>query len=127
MWVEVSFNILYLVVIWALVAAMFVRRNQVAPENQQVARLFRWAFFLLALGDTGHVGFRVIDYADGSLGGTMALFGRPVNMVGLGALATAITVTFFYVLVLMIWQAPITSHMAGSVPCSSRPRPYGCC
>jgi hypothetical protein len=45
-----------------------------------------WAFALLALGDTGHVGFRVVAYA---LGGLEAHAG----LVGLGALSTAYTVT----------------------------------
>ncbi|MCA9975478.1 MAG: hypothetical protein KC413_06995, partial [Anaerolineales bacterium] len=64
----------------------------------------RWMFFLLALGDTGHVGFRVWAYALGGLEQTIPLFGRAVGLVGLGALATSITVTLFYVLVLVIWH-----------------------
>ena len=31
----------------------------VAPADRPVAVRFTWAFALLALGDTGHVGFRV--------------------------------------------------------------------
>ena len=105
MWVEVGFNIIYLLVVWGLVIAMTIQRDRVAPADRQVAKLMRWAFFLLALGDTGHVGFRVWAYAAGGLGTTITLLGLPVGLVGLGALATAITVTFFYVLMLAAWHA----------------------
>jgi hypothetical protein len=105
MWVEVIFNIAYLVAIWGIVIAMALRKNRVAAQDRRVAELGRWAFFLLALGDTGHVGFRVWAYAAGGLESTVNLLGREVGLVGLGALATAITVTFFYVLVLMMWRA----------------------
>jgi hypothetical protein len=105
MWVEVVFNVAYLIAIWGIVILMTVRRERVAPQKRRVAALGRWAFFLLALGDTGHVGFRVWAYAAGGLENTVTVLGRDVGLVGLGALATAITVTFFYVLMLMMWQA----------------------
>lgn len=105
MWVEIVFNILYLVVIWGLVVAMIAHRDRVAVENRRVAELGRWAFLLLALGDTGHVGFRVWAYASGGLDATIRVLGRDVGLVGLGALATAVTVTLFYVLVVMMWHA----------------------
>ena len=95
--VEIGFNLLYLIVVWSLVFSMTRRLPEVSPANYPVANRFRWAFFLLALGDTGHVGFRVVAYA---LGGLDA---NPL-WVGLGALATAVTVTFFYVLMLDIWR-----------------------
>lgn len=94
---EIGFNVLYLLVIWGLVIVMTRRLPQVTPENYPVANRFRWAFLLLAIGDTGHVGFRVVAYA---LGGLEA---NPL-WVGLGALATAITVTIFYVIMLDIWR-----------------------
>jgi hypothetical protein len=95
--VEIGFNVLYLIVVWFMVYLMTRRLPEVSSENYPVANRFRWAFLLLALGDTGHVGFRVVAYA---LGGLDA---NPL-WVGLGALATAITVTFFYVLMLDIWR-----------------------
>jgi hypothetical protein len=105
MWTEVTFNIAYLVAIWTLVALMWVRRERVAPADQHSARLITGAFALLALGDTGHVGFRVLAYALGGLEGTsLAVFGHSLGLVGLGALATAITVTLFYALFLLVWQ-----------------------
>lgn len=104
MWVEVTFNIAYLIAIWGLVITMTVQRERVAAADRRVAALIRWAFFLLALGDTGHVGFRVWAYAAGGLANTVTILGQPVGLVGLGALATAVTVTFFYVLMLMVWH-----------------------
>jgi hypothetical protein len=83
---------------------MWQRRNAVAPHNQRVADRIRWAFTLLALGDTGHVGFRVLAYAQGDLESTFSVLGIEVGWVGLGALATAITVTGFYVLMLFAWR-----------------------
>ncbi len=104
MWMEISFNILYLIVVWWLVAAMLRRLPQVAAAEQKMARYFIWAFGLLALGDTGHVGFRVLAYAMGGLDTSLHIGSLELGLVGLGALSTAITVTFFYVFVLFIWQ-----------------------
>ena len=97
MWVEVVFNVTYLVVVWTLVVMMARRLPSVAAADRPVAVRFTWAFALLALGDTGHVGFRVVAYA---LGGLAA---HPL-LVGLGALSTAYTVTIFYMLMLDIWR-----------------------
>jgi len=95
--VEITFDLLYLATVWVLVALMFKNRGNLLEENKKIGVLFIWAFFLLALGDTGHVGFRVLAYATGGLEANPAL-------VGLGALATAVTVTFFYMLVAEIWR-----------------------
>jgi hypothetical protein len=97
MWVEILFNVTYLVAVWTLVVMMARRLPTVSPEDRPVAVRFTWAFGLLALGDTGHVGFRVVAYL---LGGLEA---HPL-LVGLGALSTAYTVTFFYMLMLDIWR-----------------------
>jgi hypothetical protein len=93
-----------LLVIWGLVIAMVRRRSLLRPEVRSYALLFAWAFGLLALGDTGHVGFRVWAYGRGGLDTTIKAAGAQVGLVGLGALSTAITVTLFYVLMLWIWQ-----------------------
>ncbi|MBP6178468.1 MAG: hypothetical protein KA480_09095 [Anaerolineales bacterium] len=97
MYVEVGFNIIYLIVVWTMTGIMSLRMGKVSEKNRKSANLFRWAFLLLALGDTGHVGFRVAAYALGGLEQNNLL-------VGLGALATAVTVTFFYVVMLFIWR-----------------------
>jgi len=104
MWTEIIFNIGYLVVVWGYVIAMTRQRDQVQLEDRPVADRFRQMFFLLALGDTGHVGFRVLAYALGGLEAKPVVLGVPVSLVGLGALATALTVTVFYVLVLDTWR-----------------------
>lgn len=97
LWFEIIFDVLYLVAIWAITVYMFVKRDVLSQENKTIGVLFLIAFFLLALGDTGHVGFRVIAYARGGLEDNPLL-------VGLGALATAITVTGFYMIIAEIWR-----------------------
>lgn len=104
MWVEVSFDIVYLIVVWYLVILMLRHRSVVKPENQRVAWLVLNAFMLLALGDTAHVGFRVLAYAAGDMATQVTFLGTQFGLLGLGELATAITVTLFYVLMLAIWR-----------------------
>jgi hypothetical protein len=97
MWVEIVFNMTYLLVVWSMVGLMLARRSAVAAGDQPVARRLLWAFAFLALGDTGHVGLRVIAYA---AGGVEA---HPL-LIGLGALSTAYTVTVFYMLMVDVWR-----------------------
>ena len=104
MWVEIVFNVGYLIAIWTIVIMMARRQHVVAPENRAVAQDVMWAFALLALGDTGHVGFRVLAYSLGGLEALPVVLGVPLSLVGLGALATAITVTFFYMLMVDVWR-----------------------
>jgi hypothetical protein len=113
MWLEILFNVTYLIVIWGFVVAMWQRRGLLAPNVRLYATLFMWAFGLLALGDTGHVGFRVWAYAIGGLDSTIRLLGTQVGLVGLGALSTAVTVTFFYVLMLFIWKRRFDKPLEG--------------
>ena len=47
MWVEISFNIVYLIAVWGIVIAMTLHKDRVAPENRRVADLGRYAFCLL--------------------------------------------------------------------------------
>ena len=103
-WTETIFNIAYLIVVWWLVLAMINRRELVDKKDQRVAGLIMWAFFLLGLGDIGHVGFRVIAFALGGLDAAITIFGRELKLAPMGALATAITFTFFYVMLIMIWR-----------------------
>jgi len=100
LWLEIIFDVLYLVAIWTLVVIMWRKKDNLSEKNKKIGIIFLISFFLLALGDTGHVGFRVLAYA---LGGIDGLDNYPV-LVGLGALATAVTVTFFYMLVAEIWR-----------------------
>jgi hypothetical protein len=104
MWMEIVFNVAYLSVVWTLVIAMWRDRHQVSPCDGPISRLFFSAFLLLVLGDSGHLGFRLWAYALGDIEAHVGLFGLELGLVGLGALATAVTVTLFYVLVQIIWQ-----------------------
>ena len=104
MWMEITFNVSYLAVVWTMVALMMRGRARVAAVDRPAAMRVMLAFALLALGDTGHVGFRVIAYALGDLAAKPVILGVPVSLVGLGALATAVTVTFFYMLMVDVWR-----------------------
>jgi len=105
MWIEVVFDVLYLVVIWGVVNAMFRRRSVVRSGDRLVAELAMVAFLLLALGDSAHVGFRVLAYAAGGGASSLSWLGGQWALLGLGTLTTAVTVTLFYVLMLAIWRA----------------------
>lgn len=94
---EIGFNIIYLLTIYLLVILMFRKHGKDDYSNRPGAKAFIWAFLLLAIGDTGHVGFRVLAYANGGLENNEVL-------VGLGALATAITITIFYLLMVEVWR-----------------------
>lgn len=96
-WMEIIFDLTYLVAVWILTILMYKNWDKLTPENKTVGKLFTLAFFLLALGDTGHVGFRVPAHLLGGLEANQ-------NLVGIGGLATAITVTFFYMVVAEIWR-----------------------
>jgi hypothetical protein len=104
MWVEIIFNITYLLVVWSLVILLLARRSELDSSGRRMANLSAAAFALLALGDTGHVGFRVWAYAMGGLESQVQLFGWTISLVGAGALATAITVTIFYMIMLEVWR-----------------------
>lgn len=92
---EIAFNVVYLIIIYVFVILMTL--NSKRTQDKPVAQRFILAFFLLALGDTGHVGFRVIAFLNGGLENNALL-------VGAGALSTAITITFFYLILLDIWR-----------------------
>jgi hypothetical protein len=104
MWIEIVFNIGYLVAVWSLVVLMRRNQERVEADARGPAELVLWAFALLAAGDTGHVGFRVLAYGLGDIETKIDVFGLQIGLVGLGALATAITVTGFYVLLLFAWR-----------------------
>lgn len=76
---------------------MTLKMGKVNEELLKIATRYRLAFFLLAFGDTGHVGFRVVAYLRGGLEENSTL-------VGLGTLSTAITITLFYMVLLDVWR-----------------------
>lgn len=101
---ESTFNILYLIVIWTLVVLMTRNLPNVAEKDLSAAKLIRMAFILLAIGDTGHVGFRVIAYMLGGLETQVNVFDSMMTLAGLGGLSTSFTVTFFYMIMVLVWQ-----------------------
>lgn len=103
-WGEIGFNLIYLLAIWWLVIRMWSFRTQVPERTRSSAASLLWAFFLLAVGDSGHVGFRVLAHLTGNLETTINIFGLQIGLIGLGVLSTSITVTFFYLLLLRAWQ-----------------------
>ena len=105
LWTEISFNIFYLIVIWWLVIAMWLRREHVAEQDRRTADLIMWAFAFLGFGDIGHVGFRVVAYTMGGLDATVNVFGTQLLLAPMGSLATSITFTIFYMGLVMMWSA----------------------
>jgi len=95
--IEIWFDIGYLITVWTVVVLMFLHRGRVASRNRRVATRVLWAFVLLGLGDAGHVGFRVFAYLNGGLD-------KHATLVGIGTFATAVTVTFFYMVMLDAWR-----------------------
>jgi hypothetical protein len=93
---ENAFNILYLTTVWVLVALMARGRNRVEGEKRPLAARFLFAFALLAAGDTFHVGARVVTAIIGADGAMVRIGGVPSTFLGLGMLATAYTMTGFY-------------------------------
>jgi len=104
MQMEVGFNLLYLILIWGLVALMRIRFDRVKPDDRQLANIFWVAFFSLAFGDTFHVGARTAAYfMEGGMKASLSLFGSEVPIVGWSALITAVTITLFYLFFLAAW------------------------
>ena len=94
---EILFDVSYLAIIWYVVYNMFTLLKEQKEPTVILKKTLAWAFALLALGDTFHVGFRVVAYFSG---GTVA---NPA-LLGYGKLATAITVTMFYALMVRAWR-----------------------
>lgn len=100
---EMIFDIAYLIFIWALVCKMYTRRKHISKDDRPVAEMLLLGFFLLALGDTGHVGFRAWGYALGGHDSRLMLGSIEVPM-GIGSLMTAYTITVLYMLILEVWR-----------------------
>lgn len=104
-WFEIIFDVVYLIVVWGIVILMMRTLKSVSEGDQRAARLIQVAFALLALGDTGHVGFRVLAELMGGADASVTFLGTPMSLVGLGMLTTAFTVTLFYMLFVYVWKA----------------------
>ena len=103
--VETAFNIAYLLVVWGIVIAMLKRWSAVTEEDRGAALWVMLAFAFLALGDTGHVGFRVLAFAGEGIETKISFMGTSWYLVALGSIATAWTFTIFYICMLFMWRA----------------------
>ena len=93
--IELGFDGLYLLSLWLLVIGQNRRLGSLEGQARRAARALVLAFSLLALGDSAHVGFRLLGLAHGPL---------QDGWIGYGALATAITVTLFDLLLVQAHQ-----------------------
>ena len=105
-YMEIGFNILYLICIYVVISVMLYRLGRSSNIERGIANTFLWAYILLAVGDTGHVGFRVIAFLSGGVESNSLL-------VGIGALATSVTVTGYYLLMLEMWHRRFTKKRGG--------------
>jgi hypothetical protein len=101
---ETIFDVVYLLLVWGMVILMTVKLSQVKAADLKTAKWIRLAFILLAAGDTGHVGFRVLAQLTNTLDKPVSVFGAPMHLIGLGMMTTAFTVTMFYMLFILVWQ-----------------------
>ena len=88
---ELGFDAAYLLTLWALVIGLLRRLVSLQGAHRHGASSYVLAFLLLAVGDSAHVGLRLLGLSRGELS---------EGWVGYGALATAITVTLFDLLLL---------------------------
>lgn len=102
---ETLFDVIYLLLVWGMVILMTVKLAQVKQADLKTARWIRLAFILLAAGDTGHVGFRVLAQLTNTLDKPVMIFGAPMHLIGLGMMTTAFTVTMFYMVFILAWQS----------------------
>ena len=100
---ELIFDAIYLVVIWIMVFRMYGRLHTLPEDRLPLARTLGLAFALLGLGDTAHVGFRIVAHLTGGVE-------TNPQLLGVGKLATAITVTIFYVLLVRAWKLRYNKH-----------------
>jgi len=89
--IEIIFNISYLVIIFSFLLKM---KNQKPFDALQ--KIYFTAFLFLAFGDTFHVGFRSISHLLGDINYIFMFFGTETKLIGIGAFLTAITVTITY-------------------------------
>jgi len=93
---ENTFNVVYLATVWILVILMYRNKAKIRTDERSLAGRFLLAFFLLAAGDSFHVGARVLSALLGPENSFINLGGIRYSILGLGMLATAYTMTGFY-------------------------------
>jgi hypothetical protein len=100
---ETIFDVVYLILVWGMVILMTVKMSKVKEADRKTANWIRLAFILLAAGDTGHVGFRVLAQLTNTLDTPVSILGAPMHLIGLGMMTTAFTVTLFYMVFILVW------------------------
>lgn len=91
---ESAFNLAYLAAAWTIVALLARNHSRGAEAERPLSWRFLLAFALLAFGDSFHVGARIAAALAGTERAVVA--GVDSSIPGLGTLATAYTVTGFY-------------------------------
>lgn len=109
---ELAFDAAYLLTLWALVIALLRRLVPLQGAQRLGASSYVLAFLLLAVGDSAHVGLRLLGLSRGDLS---------EGWVGYGALATAITVTLFDLLLVEGQQRQVDQRI-GREPWGPLPR-----
>jgi len=99
-----AFNLAYLAAIWAIAMAMGWRYALQPAERRRFSRWLLASVLLLGLGDSFHLGTRLQRSLTGVERMALSWGGREVPWTGVGAFATSITLTFFYLFVLMYRQ-----------------------
>jgi hypothetical protein len=111
MWTEVVFNLACLAAIRDFVGARAARCSRHSPVVRRIAEPLLLALAFLALGDAGHVSFWVWAIVLGDLEAPIIVLGQPLILVGLGAPATVVMVTGFYVLPMVAWQRRLAATL----------------
>lgn len=110
--IELAFDTAYLLTLWGLVISLLRRRVPLQGVQRFCASSYVLAFLLLAVGDSAHVGLRLLGLSRGNLS---------EGWVGYGALTTAITVTLFDLLLVQGHQLQVDQRI-GREPWGPLPR-----
>jgi hypothetical protein len=84
---------------------MIIKRQLVPPENKNPAFWIFIAFAFLALGDTPHLGLKLVGAALGNPLQPFTLMGIRTDFDTFGALATECTFTLFHVCMVYAWKS----------------------
>jgi hypothetical protein len=106
---QLGFCFLYLLSVWVLVFLMAVKEHK-APKDRSTARWILLAFTCLALGDTPHIGLKLLGSALGNLQYPIKILWIKTDFDAFGALATECTFTLFYLCMLFAWQTRFQQH-----------------
>jgi len=104
LWLQLGFCCFYLLSVWYLVISMIIKR-ELSAKDRSTARWVLLAFAFLALGDTPHIGLKLLGSALGNLQHPITVLWIKADFDSFGALSTECTFTLFYVCMLFTWQA----------------------